>query len=140
MVLQYIAPQWFFSGSLGGYDAALSCIHLSPGPTHEGCHCLLQRSVCCFILGLFSSCLVKELARIGPWKENMSFSFLFHTFPGVSTELWVFGPTSWEFQETSSEGNYTCAMTRSWTRSGWQVPTGSSVKYMAMDGTPLDSS
>ena len=56
-------------------------------------------SVCCFIIGLFTSCLVKELAMIGPWKEKWSFSFLFHTFPGVSTELWVFGPTSWEFQD-----------------------------------------
>ena len=55
-------------------------------------------------------------------------------------KLGLFSPHSLA-QETSSEGNDTlaprgCAMTRS----GWQVPTGSSVKYMAVDGTPLDSS
>ena len=79
-----------------------------PGPTHGGCHFVLQGAPVSFSLsaasfyfseGLFTSCLVKELARIGPWKENRSFGFLFHTFPGVSTELWVFGPTSWEFQD-----------------------------------------
>ena len=48
------------------------------GPTFtEGARELF--SVCCFILCLFTSYLVKELARNGPWKENNSLSFLFHT-------------------------------------------------------------